>query len=61
MTEETCNTCRFCTPHQGAAHGYCRSSPPQYTHTEPDNSGRMRPRFFNPTVSLDSFCGEWEG
>lgn len=57
MENEVCLNCRFYHESHAGTHGYCKASPPVFTNL--DEQGR--PRFFNPVVGPNNWCGLWEG
>lgn len=54
--DERCVECLFFQASPSGSHGYCKQSPPVFTHI--DEHGR--PRFFNPVVSTHNWCGKFE-
>lgn len=54
--EEICANCHWLVLAGAGTHGYCKRFPPVFT----KNDEKGFPRFFNPIVGLNSFCGEWE-
>lgn len=54
--EEICQNCRWYVESGSTKHGYCKRFPPVFT----KNDDQGRPRFYNPVISPNSFCGEWE-
>ena len=50
-----CEHCEWYTASRAETHGYCKLNPPEFTYQDE----RQRPRFYNPTVSPNSFCSHW--
>ena len=60
MTEQTCDTCRFCVGYRAQSYEpsnnddlHCRRFPPQFS------GGQWGGIFGLPTVSRIDWCGEW--
>jgi len=56
MNDETCQHCAFFVEASTRNHGICKLSPPVFV----GHNDKGFPMFYNPTVSLNSFCREWE-
>ena len=56
MENEVCCECAFYVEAPAGRHGFCKVAPPVFTGRDEDGY----PRFYNPTVSPNSFCREWE-
>lgn len=56
IDDMVCDNCHWYVEANAGTHGYCKRNPPVLT----GHDDRGRPRFFNPVVGPNNFCGEFK-